>query len=647
MIKKHLAKKGIVVFVAMLFSLALIQSSDGSWNGWIYQNPYPTRNTLLSVKFITPQKGWVVGEHGTILYTEDGGESWEAQESGTEEDLKSVIFLNERLGWVVGNGGVLIHTEDGGKKWERQGKIRVDLHNIFFINEKEGWAGGMMGTFLHTKDGGKNWNKEDIGAWSDIANIFFLNPNTGWVLSGGKVYRTKDGGKNWEKSELPPVRLLNGRYIKPTEHGWEGNVYFINDKKGWSTVGLRSIFHTEDGGKTWQVIQVPNSVDRIAFTDEKNGCIAGASIFCTEDGGKTWKERLGAKPGDAAMLDGYRVAIWGLSFANRTIGWAVGAWGGQIFKTEDGGRSWKVKSRKYRWDVYFMDSKTGWSLEYKPNKGSIAKTEDGGNTWKVQKEFDTDIEVIFFFIDSITGWAIGEQKGHGRSGTEILGYFILHTNDGGTTWLTQFQEKAGQKGIFGKPDITKRFFDIFFLSPTMGWVVGSQGIILHTNDGGKNWKQQKSGTKSKLWRVQFVNDKKGWVIGNKVTEGSGTSIILYTEDGGEHWQERWKKETDWMWLMGISLTDEKNGWIMGEIHEYIGTLLFIQTTDGGKTWSEKELTEIFPDEMFFLNKDKGVILTKKGQMLITKDGGKTWDKQRMPIRKYPWHVSEIFKEKDK
>lgn len=83
MIKKNLVKKGIVVFAAMLFSLAPIQSHAGHWNGWIYQNPYPTKNTLLAVKFITPNKGWIVGQYGTILYTEDGGENWEAQESGT------------------------------------------------------------------------------------------------------------------------------------------------------------------------------------------------------------------------------------------------------------------------------------------------------------------------------------------------------------------------------------------------------------------------------------------------------------------------------------------------------------------------------------------------------------------------------------
>ena len=636
-------KKVTIILIALILAIFLftLTSYAGSWNGWIYQNPYPTKNTLLGVKFVTPQKGWVVGEHGTILYTEDGGENWEAQESGTEEDLKSVTFMNEKIGWAVGNGGVIIHTADAGKKWERQGNAKDHLHIVFFINEKEGWIGGGIGTFLHTKDGGKNWNKENIGAkGDDISGIFFLNSSMGWALSGGKVYRTKDG-KTWEVSELPSVPFLAP---SPREHGWQGSVYFINEKKGWATVGFDYMFSTEDGGKTWKSIKVSNSVDRIAFTDEKNGCMAAGSIICTEDGGKTWTERLGTKPGRSAEVEGYSVAIWGLSFADKTTGWAVGK-NGQIFKTEDNGKTWKAKSRKYHWDIYFLDSKTGWAIEndYKRNKGSIVKTEDGGKTWEVQKTFDARIEIKSFFINPTMGWAIGQEKGSERSGGSFISnHFILHTNNGGQTWLSQFKETAKTSA---ERDIFNTFADVFFVNPDLGWVAGYNGMILHTKDGGKNWVRNKSGIKSQLWRVQFIDDKKGWIIGNMVTEGSGVSTILYTKDGGERWSVQWKKKTGWMWLQQLQFVDESNGWAIGEITEYSGDGILVQTADGGKTWTEKEFKEIYFDKIFFLDKDRGVILTEKEQMLITHDSGKTWDKQRIPIRKYPWHVSEIFLEK--
>ena len=100
-----------------------------------------------------------------------------------------------------------------------------------------------------------------------------------------------------------------------------------------------------------------------------------------------------------------------------------------------------------------------------------------------------------------------------------------------------------------------------------------------------------------------------------------------------------------MWLHQLQFIDENNGWAIGHINEYSGDRIFLQTTNGGKTWTKKEFRDIYFTLMFFIDKDRGVILTEKEQMLITHDSGKTWDKQRIPIRKYPWHVSEIFLEK--
>ncbi len=520
------ARKYISNFIIIgLILCSLRLAHAGSWNGWVYQNPYPTANTLLAVKFVTPKKGWVAGEHGTILYTEDGGENWEAQESGTEQDLKSVAFVNEQQGWAVGDRGDIIHTADGGKRWKKQKDAALPLHTIFFLNEKEGWVGGGMGTLLRTTDGGKTWNKQNINAGADIAGIFFLNSSTGWVLSSGTVYRTENGGNAWEASELPSV-MIGPQTSSPTDFGWQGSVYFLNEQKGWATLGIWYIFSTEDGGKTWQENQVLTSVDRISFTDEKNGCMAAASILCTEDGGKTWNERLGIIPGQKEDVDGYSVALWGLSFADKSTGWAVGK-NGLIFKSEDGGKSWKIQSG-YKPFVYIFDSKISWGIKRDPKSGkpNIVKTEDGGNTWEVQKTFDNDVYIRFFFVNSTTGWAVGRENGRDRyKGPLILNYFILHTNDGGKTWTTQFKEPGRERRI------SNDLADVFFVTPDTGWAVGPNGFILHTKDGGTHWERQNSRTKSNLWKVQFINAKKGWAIGNKVTEGSGTSLVLHTDDG--------------------------------------------------------------------------------------------------------------------
>jgi hypothetical protein len=58
--------------------------------------------------------GWAVGQEGTIIYTEDGGNNWYPQISGTANHLESVFFLNADTGWVVGLNGTVRATQAGG-----------------------------------------------------------------------------------------------------------------------------------------------------------------------------------------------------------------------------------------------------------------------------------------------------------------------------------------------------------------------------------------------------------------------------------------------------------------------------------------------------------------------------------------------------
>ncbi len=674
MIKKHLAKKGIVVFAAMFISLVPIQSFGGSWNGWIYQNPYPTSNHLYAVKFVTPKKGWIAGEQGVILYTENGGETWEYQESGTEQTIKSLFFINERQGWAVGGEsrtrekGVIVHTEDGGKSWvQQQGDFNSPLNSVLFLSEKEGWIVGNQGILLHTIDAGKKWERQrSLGVMRAIASVYFINARTGWILAGDEIYRTTDGGKNWDRTWLD-ITLPRGGGVAmditgaPMPPEWnQGEIYFINEKKGWAVTGFWHIFSTEDGGKTWtnQFSTKAMSYDlrHISFSDDKKGCAAGSSIICTEDGGKTWNERLGIKSGENEFRDGFTISVWGLDFAGQSEGWAVGN-DGQILKTENSGKNWKIKNRNPMTEaIYFFNAKTGWALkgryddlERKSIVG-IARTDDGGDTWKVQKEFETPINLRFFFINPTTGWAVGWQWEHNPSfGYTILNALILHTGDGGKTWETQFEKQGSDLALL----------DAHFIDANVGWIVGSNGLILHTRNGGKHWEQQKSGTKFRLEKVHFIDDKRGWAIGAKggaldwlddEAVVGRVGIVLQTEDGGRRWNTQLKKKD--AWLNGLFFIDRDTGWITGKMFIKGKRGLIFSTNNGGKAWVEKDMNGDYPGIPFFTDKRRGWIpvltetnylLTKDRLFFITEDSGKTWKKQKMPLHKYPWKPFESSK----
>ena len=59
----------------------LIVLSDDEGKTW-RQAPAPVSSDLVSVRFVTPSRGWACGHDGVILATSDGGEHWVKQLDG-------------------------------------------------------------------------------------------------------------------------------------------------------------------------------------------------------------------------------------------------------------------------------------------------------------------------------------------------------------------------------------------------------------------------------------------------------------------------------------------------------------------------------------------------------------------------------------
>ena len=49
-----------------------------------------------------------------IQKTMDGGQSWDAQETGAEDVLEDIFFLDDKHGWAVGENGLILYTSNGG-----------------------------------------------------------------------------------------------------------------------------------------------------------------------------------------------------------------------------------------------------------------------------------------------------------------------------------------------------------------------------------------------------------------------------------------------------------------------------------------------------------------------------------------------------
>lgn len=200
----------------------------------------------------------------------------------------------------------------------------------------------------------------------------------------------------------------------------------------------------------------------------------------------------------------------------------------------------------------------------------------------------------------------------GRWGT------ILHTENGGKDW---------EKQTSGT-DYT--LSDIFFKDSMYGWAVGDGGTIIHTNDGGRTWVKQKCPVDNFLQGVHFINVKEGWVVGDKTT-------IFHTKDGGANWEIAFSDKE--FRLKKIYFTDEISGWAAGE-YGYI-----YHTKNGGRSWNQQA-------GEFYYSMDTGEIVSGayifdiavtdpstvwavgiSGYISKTSDGGKTWVKQNSDFPK--------------
>ncbi|MEA2096080.1 MAG: YCF48-related protein [Candidatus Cloacimonadota bacterium] len=554
----------ILSFILLTFcSLSLFADWDFVAGGYISE-----------IQFIGDD-GWAVLSEGLVMHTQDGGTTWEYQETNTTERLYDVSFIDNLEGWVAGNDGLIFHTTDGGNSWTSQNSTTTtNLQSIIFVDALNGWAAGSYGTIVHTSDGGINWTAQTSGISSKIYSIFFIDDLNGWAVSASDyIIHTSDGGTTWTTQTNPTTDSMK-------------DIIFYDVNEGWAA-GQHSILHTVDGGTIW--VEQTNPGDEnlygIGMGDNNHLWAVGidGEILATTDGGATWVEQSFA-------LDW----LLGAHFVNDLTGWIVGS-GGVVYKTTDGGLNWIAQragtSSGLRRTV-FVDENNVWGCG---TKGFIIHSDDGGLTWEGKDSgFDDWIWDITFAPDLLHGWAAGDDQA-GQTP-------ILATVDGGETWTQQLT------GIY------EDVIGIEAVSNTEVFAAAKDGYILHTTDGGAIWNQQTSGVTVDFKSIEMVSEDIGWVVG---VDGT----ILYTDNGGTTWMQQTSGTTETIY--DISFVDSQNGWAAGNS----GTML--NTSDGGATWTQQPVgtTDGF-NRVSAISLDEVWAIADEG--FHTTDGGLTWNSVPIP-----------------
>lgn len=269
------------------------------------------------------------------------------------------------------------HIGPEGNRFSSAAGVPGDPHTYY--------VGAASGGIYKTDDGGVTWKPvfddqpvQSIGALA----VSPSNPNVVWAGTGeGKirshisvgqgVYRSVDGGESWTLTGLEQTGRIPRLLVHPTNPDVAlvcalGHAYGPQRERG--------VFRTTDGGATWK---------HVLFVDENTGCSdlamdptdprvlfagtwqleihtwgrtsggPGGGLHVSRDGGETWTRLSGnglpTKPVGkvaVAIAPSNPQRVYALFETGDGIPWnGQPTEDGQLWRSEDGGRSWKLVSR--------------------------------------------------------------------------------------------------------------------------------------------------------------------------------------------------------------------------------------------------------------------------------------------------------------
>jgi photosystem II stability/assembly factor-like uncharacterized protein len=536
---------------------ALRRSDDGGqtftrlpWTASDQDCPSP----IAAFHFPTPAVGYLMTEDGSILRTDDQGDTFARKTSvpgtpstGGSRTPTDIFFTGANTGVVTtrgGGDGKVFRTTDGGNSWTEvatasppNGPLR-GLNGLEFVGAT-GYAVGDGRALLQSTDSGATWAPKPLtGAPGNpsLTSIGCADATTCLITeaTGGQLVRTTDSGDTGTSVTPSTEKIFAVAFASATRAVavGEGGATVTSDNTGstWAPVGARI------SGSGFSHLRATNS--QIAEAGGGNGVLAR-----TIDGGNSWFT-VGV-PTTGAVKDA--------SFPTQNDGFALDDLGG-AFRTTNGGTTWSILdtgASKPPEAIVALDANR--VLLVGPE--GLRLSTDGGNSFEAVKSK----AVKRRSLDDVD-----------LAGGAVLAFgprTLAVSKDGGDTWRKV------------KPPKKKRLRDADFLTARKGYVLTTAGGVVKTSNGGKNWKGLPGIGTDQGEGITFSSPDDGYLT----TQEFGREQFGYalrTSDGGKTWQPQ---------LIAPALVDL---WDAGPTAFAIteGGNDFFATTTGGQAGSPSRLT---------------------------------------------------------
>ncbi|KGN45080.1 photosystem II stability/assembly factor HCF136, chloroplastic [Cucumis sativus] len=286
--------------------------------------------------------------------------------------------------------------------------------------------------------------------------------NHGFLLGTRQtILETKDGGRTWAPRSIPSA--------EEEDFNYRFNSISFKGKEGWIVGKPAILLYTSDAGESWERIplsaQLPGDMVYIKATGEKSAEMVTdeGAIYVTSNKGYNWKAAV-QETVSATLNRTVSSGISGASYYTGTFN--------TVNRSPDG-RYVAVSSR----GNFYLTWEPGQPFWQPHNRAIARRIQNMG--WRA----DGGLWLL------VRGGGLFLSKGTGIS--------------------EEFEEVPVQSRGFG-------ILDVGYRSKEEAWAAGGSGVLLKTTNGGRSWTRDKAADNiaANLYSVKFINDKKGFVLGN-------------------------------------------------------------------------------------------------------------------------------------
>lgn len=602
--------------------------------------------TWYGLYFINANTGFAAGtSSGRVAMTTDGGATWTQMGTIPSATYYNVYAKDVNNVIATSTSGNIRKTTDGGTTWTQISTgTSATIYRVNFLDANTGYVSGSSSAIRYTTDFGDTWTSTNTGvASSTFYDIDFsssslpsptLNqlfsdvtfPPTGWTSANLL------GTKQWNRSTTSPFSAPAAALSDwETTGGFDWLITNQNTVYGGDSLTFQLRRSYTGAFFSWDSLQV--------FVGTSNDTASMSNVLSigvnslADTSGSTYPPRLGAYQRYAVNLStfaGQNVYIafkhfnldgTGIRLDNVVLGENRPASQDYVFITGNSFNIYKSPVGVDAFDtVQFLDPTQPWtSTFYATSMNSTGDTIlTVGASGLINKRNSPSNRISYTnYIKAGTLYDIWAESTTGRviavGSPGIAGSVfdqVMYSTNGGDSWALGNFSATADEDLNG----------ISMVDAMTGYVVGDEGGVHKTTNGGVSWTQTTpTGTTTELERAVFLNANTGYVFGD---DGNNHK----TTDGGASW-------APYVWGGGTgdvytaSFIDVNTGWVAGQSGD------LYKTTDGGTTTSLQNANVgtsiIYSIKM--LNATTGWLSSTTGKVRRTTDGGTTWDTCDVPF----------------